>query len=418
MITSIKGIAKLTQNLMFRVLSVVMALIIFGAGTAFAASNAPYVVDIYDGATVTRIETNKQDARSIVADADIIISDNDLLILDRFEPDSQSSIIVCRYSTVNYIDEDGNKRAVQYAGRVGDFIESMGVSLGDHLVSSVNVRSIVSDGMTVQILNAYDLTVNVDNEKHIVRTTASTVGEVLDAENILLGADDEIDPSADTKLYNDMVINVYRVDYETFEEEKTVSYEKKTVYSSALNKGVTKVTQEGEDGTKLVTYRNKIVDGEVVSTTVESEKTIKAATPEITTIGTKVAASGNSKIKANSAPISELTPPAGLEIGKNSVPANYKYTIKGKATAYCVPGGKTATGKNVKPGYIAVNPKQIPYGTKLWIVSDSGIVYGYAIAADTGGFASKGTYVCDLYMDSLEQCYQWGCRNVTIYVLG
>ena len=418
MITSIKGIAKLTQNLMFRVLSVVMAMIIFGAGTAFAASNAPYVVDIYDGATVTRIETSKQDARSIVADADIIISDNDLLILDRFEPDSQSSIIICRYSTVNYIDEDGNKRAVQYAGRVGDFIESMGVSLGDHLVSSVNVRSIVSDGMTVQILNAYDLTVNVDNEKHIVRTTASTVGEVLEEEKIFLGGDDEIDPSSDTKLYNDMVINVYRVDYETFEEERTVSFEKKTVYSSALNKGVTKVTQEGENGTKLVTYRNKIVDGEVVSTTVENEKIIKAATPEITTIGTKVAATGNSKIKANSTPISELTPPAGLEIGKNNVPVNYKYTIKGKATAYCVPGGKTATGKNVKPGYIAVNPKQIPYGTKLWIVSDSGIVYGYAVAADTGGFASKGTYVCDLYMDSLEQCYQWGCRNVTIYVLG
>ena len=417
MITSIKGIAKLTQNLMFRVIAVVMALAIFGAGTAFAASNAPYVVDIYDGATVTRIETSKQDARSIVADADIIISDNDLLILDRFEPDSQSSIIICRYSTVNYIDEDGNRRAVQYAGRVGDFIESMGVSLGDHLVSSVNVRSIVSDGMTVQILNAYDLTVNVDNEKHVVRTTASTVGEVLEAEKIFLGGDDEIDPSADTKLYNDMVINVYRVDYETFQEEKTVSFEKKTVYSSALNKGVTKVTQEGENGTKLVTYKNKIVDGEVVSTTVESEKIIKAATPEITTIGTKVAASGNSKIKANSAPISELTPPAGLEIGKNNVPVNYKYTITGKATAYCVPGGKTATGKNVKPGYIAVNPKQIPYGTKLWIVSDSGIVYGYAVAADTGGFASKGTYVCDLYMDSLEQCYQWGCRNVTIYVL-
>ncbi|MCR4593873.1 MAG: G5 domain-containing protein [Clostridiales bacterium] len=417
MITSIKGIAKLTQNLMFRVLSVVMALVIFGAGTAFAASNAPYVVDIYDGATVTRIETSKQDARSVVADADIIISDNDLLILDRFEPDTQSSIIICRYSTVNYIDEDGNRRTVQYAGRVGDFIESMGVSLGDHLVSSVNVKSILSDGMTVQILNAYDITVNVDNENLAVRTTAATVGEVLDEENILLGGNDEINPSADTKLYNDMVINVYRVDYETFDEEKTVNFEKKTVYSSALNKGVTKVTQEGENGTKLVTYKNKIVDGEVVSTTVESEKIIKDAIPEITTIGTKVVASGNSKIKANSAPISELTPPANLEIGSNNVPANYKYTITGRATAYCVPGGKTATGKNVKPGYIAVNPKQIPYGTKLWIVSDSGIVYGYAIAADTGGFAGKSDYVCDLYMGSLDQCYQWGCRNVTIYVL-
>ncbi len=417
MITNIKGIAKMTHNGLFRVIAAVLAIVIFGAGTAFAASNEPYTVDIYDGLTVTRIETNKQDARSIVADAKINISDDDVLLLDKFEVNSPSSIFVCRNSTINYIDADGNRRTVQYAGRVADFIESMGVTLGEHLVSSVNVKSIATDGMTIQILNSYDVTVNVDNEKHIIASTAETVKELLSEYNIVLDDNDEVDPSLDTKLYNDMVINVYRVDYETYEEEKIVSFEKKTIYSSAMQKGSTKVTQEGTDGVKSVVYKNKIVDGEVVSTYVESEKIITAAIPQITTIGTKVATASTKKIKSNSNPISQLTLPSNVEIGANNVPTSYKYTIKGKASAYCVPGGTTATGKKVKPGYIAVDPNQIPYGTKLWIVSDTGIVYGYAIAADTGGFAGKGTFVVDLYMDSLEQCYQWGSRDVTIYVL-
>lgn len=42
------------------------------------------------------------------------------------------------------------------------------------------------------------------------------------------------------------------------------------------------------------------------------------------------------------------------------------------------------------PGHIAVNPKQFPYGTELYIVSlDGKFVYGYCMAADTGGFARE-----------------------------
>ena len=99
------------------------------------------------------------------------------------------------------------------------------------------------------------------------------------------------------------------------------------------------------------------------------------------------------------------------------MPTEYKYTISGRAAAYCIPGGTTSTGKKAKPGYIAVNPKQIPYGTEMWIVSNDGVVYGYAIAADTGGFVKHGYFTCDLFMNTKEQCIQWGDRGVTIYVL-
>ena len=43
--------------------------------------------------------------------------------------------------------------------------------------------------------------------------------------------------------------------------------------------------------------------------------------------------------------------------------------------------------------------------------------YGYAIAADTGGFVKKGKFTVDLFMNSESECVQWGARDVVIYVL-
>ncbi|HAY61126.1 MAG TPA: hypothetical protein DCY37_03140, partial [Acidaminococcaceae bacterium] len=41
--------------------------------------------------------------------------------------------------------------------------------------------------------------------------------------------------------------------------------------------------------------------------------------------------------------------------------------------------------------------------------------YGFAMAGDTGG--AIGGYRIDLFMNSLWQCYEWGRREVEIYIL-
>ena len=91
----------------------------------------------------------------------------------------------------------------------------------------------------------------------------------------------------------------------------------------------------------------------------------------------------------------------------------YKKVIYGEATAYTWGGGASGTtsiGLWPKRGIVAVDPRQIPYYTKLYIPG-----YGMAIAGDTGG-AIVGNRI-DLFMDSLYECYQWGRRDVEIYIL-
>lgn len=419
MINKIKGYAKASRRNVMRVMALILAIAVLCAGTAFAATSETYIVDVYEGSQVTRVETSEKDAYSVVAEADIELTENDKLILKDFTVGEDSRIIVCRASNVNFVNADGTVENIVFAGTVAELIEQQGVVLSDKLISSVNVKAVVTNDLEVKILNSYDLTINVDNEKKFVKSTAKTVGEVLAEQGIVLDSDDEVVPSADTALSNEMVIDVLRVEYVTREAEETVEFTSKTKYSSAMLKGTKKVTQEGKNGTKTVVYKDKVVNGVVESSEVESETVTKKPVTKITTVGTLTKSSGlgNSKIEKNGKPISELVMPSKYTIGKNNIPTNYKYKITGRAAAYCQPGGKTATGKKVMPGRVAVNPKQIPYGTEMWIVSNDGIVYGYAVAEDTGGFAKKGYYTVDLYMNSNSQCRQWGDRGVTIYVL-
>ncbi|MCL2513159.1 MAG: 3D domain-containing protein [Oscillospiraceae bacterium] len=124
------------------------------------------------------------------------------------------------------------------------------------------------------------------------------------------------------------------------------------------------------------------------------------------------------KVREGAKPMSKKAVPASVEIGDDHVPANYKKVIEGVATAYSN-DPITSTGTKPIVGTIAVNPKIIPYGTKMWIVSmDGKYVYGYAVAEDTGGFTKwKNAPIADLYMNSNAECKAFGRRSVRIYVL-
>jgi 3D (Asp-Asp-Asp) domain-containing protein len=81
------------------------------------------------------------------------------------------------------------------------------------------------------------------------------------------------------------------------------------------------------------------------------------------------------------------------------------------ATAYC---GDTITSTGVKPVEgvtIAVDPKVIPYGTKVYIPEFDKVF----IAQDCGS-AIKGNRI-DIFMNSYDDCMNWGYKDITIIIL-
>ncbi len=73
-------------------------------------------------------------------------------------------------------------------------------------------------------------------------------------------------------------------------------------------------------------------------------------------------------------------------------------------------GSRTATGLAAVRGAIAVDPRVIPLGTKLYVEG-----YGYGFACDTGG-AIKGNHI-DLAFDSVGEMNRQGTRRLKVWIL-
>lgn len=417
MITELKGYVKATRATFWKVAALIMAFAVLCAGTAFAAAPSSYVVDIYDGSEITRVETSKNDAYEIVEQAEIILSDKDKLSLEAFIPGEDSEITIYRAASVTFVDLNGVSASIVLAGTVSDLLQELAVTVEEGQLVSVPTDTVLYDGLVVKLTNAYHVTVTADGVTTALLIGEGTVADALQQANVSLGENDEVQPAVSEALFDNLEITVYRVTYAQRTVNEKIAFVKKTVKSSSMYEGQSEITQAGQNGEKTVTYRDKIVDGVYASSEVLSETVLTESVPQITTVGTKQKAVAVASLRNGGTPISELMQPAYLKI-ENGAPTEYKQIITGKAAAYtAAPGSKTASGRTVKPGYIAVNPKQIPYGSELWIVSTDGIVYGYAIAADTGGFVKKGKFTVDLFMNTESECRQWGSRDVVIYVL-
>lgn len=94
-------------------------------------------------------------------------------------------------------------------------------------------------------------------------------------------------------------------------------------------------------------------------------------------------------------------------------PDRYSRSIIMTATAYTADNGcgnTTYSGHSLRRGLVAVDPRVIPLGSRLYIQG-----YGYAIADDVGG-AIKGNRI-DLAFESLGGAMQFGVRKVTVYIV-
>lgn len=191
-----------------------------------------------------------------------------------------------------------------------------------------------------------------------------------------------------------------------------VPFETTTVEDPYLPKDQQQVLTEGVVGqilrTANVEYRNTVE----ISRKVVKEEVIQEAQTQVVAVGTgeKVGEKADKPLIGDGV----IVLPSG------EVLTYYKKDTY-KATAYTMYdegcNNTTATMTPVKWGVVAVDPRVIPYGTRMFIVNKNGdFVYGIGTAEDCGG-AIKGKRL-DLYMPTLTQAFNYGRKDVTVYFLG
>lgn len=261
----------------------------------------------------------------------------------------------------------------------------------------------------IEVDRAKVVEIQADGLSTLLYMTEGTVKDALKQAEVSVGKLDTISHKKSASLKDGMVIKVDRVAYDEYTVTKSVDYEVEYKYTGALRPGQSRVQTYGQEGERTITYRKIIVNGEVVDTEKVSDKITKKPVNQVVMKGTKVGT-----------PISKA--PFEIELDEGGQPVKYKKVLTGECTAYTDDSGDsgswTATGKRVAVGLVAVDPRVIPYGTKMWITSADGkIVYGYAIAADTGGALRSGRVLVDLFMETLTECNSFGRRDMKVYIL-
>lgn len=295
------------------------------------------------------------------------------------------------------INDDGQLRTVLTLSRDEDCIlASAGITLQPQDILTVSDTAI-------EINRAFNVNVTVEGgENTVLCVTGGTVADALKSAQINTLTHTLTEHTDKDALTANMVITVKPLENKTRTETEVIAHETVLTYSDALPAGSRLVEQDGVSGKKEIVYRDYFKDGKLVTTEIVSETVITKPVTELATIG-----EGALSI-----------PPEALTLDANGVPTRYKEVLTGIACAYTAKeGAVTATGTVPAIGTVAVNPKIIPYGSKLFIVSESGYVYGYGVARDTGGGLLKNKILVDLYMDTAKDCFQFGKRQVKVYIL-
>lgn len=307
------------------------------------------------------------------------------------------ALICIMRKTVTVVIDGKPASIVTFKKTVREALNSKGISVGKKDRITPALDSKIAEHETITIKRAVNIGMEVDGKEISLQSSEDNVGLMLNAENIKLNSEDKVKPDSNTILSEGMKVQVIRITKKTVTNSASIDYETVIKNNSSLPNTQKKVVQNGTAGekqiTSLVTYEN----GKEVSRKLLSEAVVKKPVDKVILQGTY--------------PV--------MPVSRGGDPLPYYKVLRVKATAYyAVNGvGKTYTSsgrlavRNTE-GYstVAVDPRVIPYGTRLFIEG-----YGFAVAADTGTNIVGNTI--DVFFNTYKEACSWSVKYINAYLL-
>ncbi len=262
----------------------------------------------------------------------------------------------------------------------------------------------LKNGMTIEIKRSFAVVLKDESGMKAVYTVGPLVEDLLAKEGLILRGNDRVEPALYASVESGDVISVIRVSEEIFFRQELLPYSIETRKNPDWGIEDKEILQEGVDGIKLSTYAVTYENGVATSQEKVSEEIVTEPITEIIENGDGrllVASRGDLRFKKSMTMTSTAYDLSVESCGKTPDDPAY---------------GITFSGTRAKPGTVAVDPRVIPLGTRLYIESlDGRKDYGFAVAEDTGS-AVKGNII-DLFMESESEVAAYGKRKVRVYIL-
>lgn len=314
------------------------------------------------------------------------------------------------FAQTTYVITDGDQVKVYttYATNPAAVLDQAGFELGEDDTYTTQPGDGVSE-ITVQ--RSQLITVNNCGEQLQVSSYGETLETLLNRLGIPAYGDYTVSLPLDTETYDGMEVSVDCVI--EMQQTYTVDIPYETVYCNdpTLPEGEQEVLVTGVTGQMQKTANVVYVNSQESSHTVLQETVVQQPVNQIVMVGTGTELDSESNAPA----IGD-----GVIVTADGEILTYSRSEQFTATAYTHTDEGcnmiTATGTTVRTGTIAVDPSVIPYGTRMFIVTNDGsYIYGIGTAEDCGG-AIKGNRL-DLYFSTDAECWQFGVRGCTVYFL-
>ena len=365
--------------------------------------------DVYvnvDDSTIHSV-TLDNNVDSILGSVGVTVSDRD--IVEKVDdPDGSLKVNVRRAFDITILNGTKKCTVKMTEGTVSDALKSLGIEVGENDIVSLPLSAPLSKDMNISVVQRVKVILCANGEeKEILMPKSYTVQDVLNHMRVNLGEDDSVSEDVSSKIYDGMKIEVGNIKFEEIVRTEAIEREVVVNTSSSMNEGETKVLEEGKDGQHELKIKQKIQNGEVVDEEILSDTIISEPVAKVMVKGTK---------KVASAPAAE---PAKAAVSNTSEKKEVSKVIYGSATAYTASAGaRTSTGARPVEGVtVAVNPKLIPYGSRILVESTDGSFKREFTAQDTGGALRKGSAVVDIFMNSNSSCKQFGRKNVKVSII-
>jgi uncharacterized protein YabE (DUF348 family)/3D (Asp-Asp-Asp) domain-containing protein len=308
-----------------------------------------------------------------------------------------------------YVINDGGQVTVHttYTTNPEDVLAEAGVELKENDILETTPTD---DGAQITVIRGIPVTLDYCGQKQTLISYNETVAQLFARNGITLSRSANVSVPLDTLITAPIRIAV--TDVLTAVENYTVSVPYETVYqeTDSLKKGTEVVLVQGANGQMVCQARVFYTAGVETGREILSQRVTLEPVKQVIAVGT-----GDGKAKNNKPIIGD-----GVIIAGNGDVLTFTHRDTYRATAYCreEEGGQiTATGTVTRVGAIAVDPRYIPYGTRMFIVTQDGkYIYGIATAEDCGG-SIKGKRI-DLFYETMPETVKFGIRDCDVYFLG
>lgn len=321
-----------------------------------------------------------------------------------------SALVVGTVAFVNsdktvQLSVDGESRSVQtFGSTVHDALRAAGLEVDGHDQVSPALDSSISDGTTVNVRLAREVTVVVDGAPRTVQTTAQTAGALADelglssesklslGDNIALAssssplsvttpkrvmlnragkistqtttaldvagflkeqgitadADDVVSPATNTVLTDGIEVDWANVSTKKVTEKRTLDHVTQEIDEDDLLVGEKKTTTRGKDGTEEVVYEVSYRNGEEVGRKKSSAKITKKPVAEVVSVGTKTKKEAAAEAKKDAAEKAKKDKKSGSDSSGGTISTGGVSGVWSKL-AKCESGGNW--GINTGNGY-------------------------------------------------------------------